>query len=200
VEAGGARIAFLAALQPYRMYEEEDVYATAERSGPLLLQPEVVREDLDALAGRADVRILLVHWGRNYRAITGVQRELASDLRAGPADLVVGHHPHVAQRVELSPGCPVLFSIGNGAFPTGRGRFARRGVFGYGLVATAEFDDAHRLRGLDLALLDVENERVEFAPRQACGEHPRSYLRGIAPARDGWHEAPAPLAGASVRF
>ena len=76
---------------------------------------------------------------------------------------MIGHHPHIAQRVEIVDGCPVLYSLGNGAFGT-NGRFEKHQQPPYGLVALAEIEPPGRLAALELHLIDVDNRANRFRP------------------------------------
>jgi poly-gamma-glutamate synthesis protein (capsule biosynthesis protein) len=185
VEVGGLRIGFISCMQRYDMYVRERLYASGSRGGCARLRPRTVREDLAALAGRVDLRIVLVHWGRNYRPIAPRQERLAAVLRDAGADLVVGHHPHVAQRVDVS-GAPVLFSLGNAALGT-PGRY-HSGRPPYGMVATAELDDAARIAGLELRLLEIDNAKVAFRPEPAEGPDARRFLRTLVGDGGGWRD------------
>jgi poly-gamma-glutamate synthesis protein (capsule biosynthesis protein) len=158
VTVGGLRVGFCAAMQRYRMYEAESLYATAERPGPCRLRPAHL-----PTPGDVDLWVALVHWGRTYRPVTDRQRRLAAALVGAGADLVVGTHPHVVQPLELVAGRPVLYSIGNGPFRT-RGRFAQRGRLPHGLVVTVEWDDDARISALDLQVIDVDNLRLRYRP------------------------------------
>jgi poly-gamma-glutamate synthesis protein (capsule biosynthesis protein) len=123
-----------------------------------------------------DVCVVLVHWGRNYREVQPLQQRLAKEIAVEGPDLVVGHHPHVAQPVEHVDGVPVLYSLGNAAFGT-RGRFGS-GVPAYGLVALADLE-RHRVVGLDLRLIEVDNTRVGYQPRPATGPEAEAFLAGL---------------------
>ena len=63
----------------------------------------------------ADVVIVSLHWGTEYRSEpTAQQRELASRLLADDAiDLIVGHHAHVVQPFEQINGKWVAYGLGN---------------------------------------------------------------------------------------
>ncbi|WP_307802626.1 CapA family protein [Cellulomonas dongxiuzhuiae] len=82
---------------------------------------DLVRRATDARAAGADVVLLSLHWGTEYRtAPTDVQRTLAQRLAAsGAVDLVIGHHAHVPQPVEHLAGGPggqgmwVAYGLGN---------------------------------------------------------------------------------------
>lgn len=79
---------------------------------------EVLSRDIGEARKRgADLVVVSFHWGYEYYNQTSPhQREtgrLAVDLGA---DLVVGHHPHVIQGIEIYKGKTILYSLGNFAF------------------------------------------------------------------------------------
>lgn len=88
-------------------------------------EPWVRPMDLDAavqavkeLKGQADAVIVSVHWGDEYHHLpTKRHRQIAEALVAAGADLVLGHHPHVLQPMELVEAGGrrgvVAFSLGN---------------------------------------------------------------------------------------
>ena len=58
-----------------------------------------------------------LHWGNEYSRIpTEGQKQLAHKLIDAGAAAVVGHHPHVAQPVEVYRGRPIFYSLGNFVF------------------------------------------------------------------------------------
>ncbi|MDI3543252.1 MAG: hypothetical protein PWP57_856, partial [Candidatus Atribacteria bacterium] len=61
--------------------------------------------------------IVSIHWGKEYQLkSSSSQRELARRMMAAGANIVVGHHPHVVQEIELIQGKPVFYSLGNFIF------------------------------------------------------------------------------------
>ena len=186
VTVGGRRIGFVSCMQRYEMYVRERLYASTSRAGCYRLRVSSVREDLDRLLAVADVRIVLVHWGRNYRGVSARQERLAAAFVDAGADLVIGHHPHIAQRVEFIHGVPVLYSLGNGLLGT-PGRY-HSGRPPYGLLAKVEFGAATRAEEIDLQLLDIDNSRVEYSPSSACDESAREFLRSLVAPVGEWHE------------
>jgi len=63
---------------------------------------------------RLDLLLAFPHWDREFcLAPSGETRAAARRLVADGVDLVVGHHPHVAQPWERIEGRPVLYSIGS---------------------------------------------------------------------------------------
>ncbi len=72
---------------------------------------------VSAAAERADLVIVSIHWGGEYQAApTSRQRAIAGRLSAAGADLIVGHGPHVPQRIEWAGETLVVYSLGNFLF------------------------------------------------------------------------------------
>ena len=184
VAVGGCRIAFLSYMQRYDVYTREDVYASPGHGGVARLPDDGLRAELDALED-VDLRVVLVHWGRTYRPVTSRQRRLAARLREAGADLVIGHHSHTAQGVDLSEACPVFFGLGNGAFGT-RGRFAKKESPPYGLLAKVEIDNARAISGLGLQLLHVDNHEVGYRPVPATDAAAEPLLRSLVSPTRTW--------------
>jgi poly-gamma-glutamate synthesis protein (capsule biosynthesis protein) len=183
-EARGVRIGVVACMQRYDIYVRERSYASGSRGGCFRLRLRTVREELEALRGRVDLRVVTVHWGRNYRGVTRRQRQLATGLVEAGADLVVGHHPHVPQPVELIHGTPVFYSLGNGMLGT-PGRF-HSGRAPYGLLPLIDVDGG-RIAAIEMHLLAVDNAEVAFSPVPATGPAAEAFLGSLVSPRDGWH-------------
>jgi hypothetical protein len=79
-----------------RKTKAEDRYATP------VLDPAVIRSDIaSARKSGADVVIVMPHWGtRNSLKVDPSQNQMAEQLVAMGADVVLGAHPNVVQRVE----------------------------------------------------------------------------------------------------
>ena len=81
------------------------------------LDLEAATEAVAASAEQAAPIIVSVHWGGEYQAApSSRQRAIARELAAAGADLVVGHGPHVLQRVEWVGETVVAYSLGNFLF------------------------------------------------------------------------------------
>jgi poly-gamma-glutamate synthesis protein (capsule biosynthesis protein) len=110
---GGAKIGFVAAsnAEIYRMTPG----ATADTPGILLMyDPAEFCDALDRARAECDFVCAVVHWGtENSTEINQNQREYAALFAAHGAGLIVGHHPHVLQPVEMTAGIPVAYSLGN---------------------------------------------------------------------------------------
>lgn len=88
------------------------------RTGPLDRDAlDRVAADIRDLDDRADVVIVIPHWGRQYtNEPERSQRVMARAFIEAGADVVVGGHPHWVQGWETIAGATVVHSIGNFVF------------------------------------------------------------------------------------
>ncbi len=69
---------------------------------------------VEAANEKADFVIVSLHWGIEYKPNAGQdQRKLAHQLVDAGADLVLGHHPHVIQGLELYRNRLIAYSFGD---------------------------------------------------------------------------------------
>jgi poly-gamma-glutamate synthesis protein (capsule biosynthesis protein) len=80
-----------------------------------------VTRDIAQARAEADIVIALFHWGDELSQTPSAnQRALAAAAADAGADLVVGHHPHVLQGLELRGRTLIAYSLGNFLFPSHR--------------------------------------------------------------------------------
>jgi poly-gamma-glutamate synthesis protein (capsule biosynthesis protein) len=119
VTCRGLKIAFVA----YTRWTPEG-YLPAD-DGPALatLDEGTLAAELRAAKRGADLLVVSLHWGQEYaRTPSAAQRRLAHAAIDAGADLILGHHPHVAQPVEVYRGRPIVYSLGNCLFDNTDGR------------------------------------------------------------------------------
>ncbi|MEW6242829.1 MAG: CapA family protein [Bacillota bacterium] len=76
-----------------------------------------VAEACKAAARQVDFLIVSMHFGYEYLPeVVAEQRRLARLAVDSGAGLVVGHHPHIPQGVEVYKNAPILYSLGNLVF------------------------------------------------------------------------------------
>lgn len=75
-------------------------------------------EDVRQAKKAADVVVLAWHWGvsEGYGKVVEYQRTMGKAAIDAGADLVVGHHPHMLQGVEVYRGKAIFYSLGNFIF------------------------------------------------------------------------------------
>ncbi|MFP4248910.1 MAG: CapA family protein [Armatimonadota bacterium] len=79
----------------------------------------MLRNDITEAAKASDFVIVAFHWGTEGNdAPDPLPRRLARWCIDSGADMVIGHHPHKLQGVEIYEGKPIAYSLGNFVFPT----------------------------------------------------------------------------------
>ncbi|MFM2358003.1 MAG: hypothetical protein RJA61_740 [Candidatus Parcubacteria bacterium] len=64
-----------------------------------------------------DFVVVVIHWGEEYKLTSNdEQKSLAHVFIDSGADLVVGHHPHVVQEIEMYKDRIIFYSLGNFIF------------------------------------------------------------------------------------
>lgn len=113
VDAGGFRVAFLAFTD---IWNQGSLKHHPAREHVAEAGREAVVEGVKAARARSDVDAVVVsyHGGEEYVSVP-LQRaiELHHAAVDAGADAVIGHHPHVAQGVEIYRGKPIFYSLGN---------------------------------------------------------------------------------------
>lgn len=80
---------------------------------------EAIKAKIEAAKKECDVVLVNAHWGEEYTNVpTDLQRNLAKKMADWGADVIIGHHPHVIQPVELiekddGSRTLVAYSLGN---------------------------------------------------------------------------------------
>jgi len=73
--------------------------------------------EIHALKSQVDFVIASYHGGDEYKDVPGVSAERDMKLLADfGADIVIGHHPHVPNGIELYHECWIFHSLGNAVF------------------------------------------------------------------------------------
>ena len=138
-------------------------------------QDRLVRQ-IAALRDHVDVLIAIVHAGREWVPVPPpyIHHTYRALVEAG-ADLVVGHHPHVSQGIEIHQGRPIVYSLGNFALWTPRCVPHTR----LGFVLQARF------RGARFTRLEIIPYRMQSdCLCKLSGEERTSFLEDLARASD----------------
>jgi poly-gamma-glutamate capsule biosynthesis protein CapA/YwtB (metallophosphatase superfamily) len=124
-----------------------------------------LEEDIKAARAQADVVVVSWHWGISPATggvgqLVGYQTEMGRFAIDAGADLVVGHHPHVLQPIEVYKGKAIFYCIGNYVHDMGS---AGRG----------------RLMAMLVRCLvsDGQIQRLAFVPGMIDGHGPPRFVR-----------------------
>jgi poly-gamma-glutamate synthesis protein (capsule biosynthesis protein) len=146
LEVNGIRIALLAYAHFFNQTGNECPPAAGRGGKPCLraslLDPDRAVADVAAAAKEADAVIVSVHWGDEYhQQPREADVALAHRLADAGALVVLGHHPHVLQPVELYPradGATALIAYSLGNFVSNQSRNYVQGVTPEQVAATRD--------------------------------------------------------------
>ncbi len=113
IETNGLRVAFVG----FSMTYPEDFWASKTRCGTCYPTPERLYEVINECEMIADLTIASFHWGaEKHTTPREYQIQYAHMAIDYGADLVLGHHPHVLQGLELYKNKLIAYSLGNYVF------------------------------------------------------------------------------------
>jgi poly-gamma-glutamate synthesis protein (capsule biosynthesis protein) len=112
-QLGETSVAFLAYTTFY-----EGAHATETRAGMTELDRGKMKTQIKMLKESGiDVVLLSMHWGTEYNTRSSKsQQDFAHELIDAGLDVLIGHHPHVAQEIERYNNGWVIYSLGNLVF------------------------------------------------------------------------------------
>lgn len=109
VEKNGLNVGFIA----YTDIPSYGVVRLDDRPTIAGINMDEITRQMEAAKSRCDVLVVSFHWGVEYMKIpTEHQQTLAHLCIDNGADLILGHHPHVLQPVEVYKGKPIVYSMG----------------------------------------------------------------------------------------
>ncbi len=121
IEKKGQKIGLLAytdmAWVTYKGNPPLSFIATKEKSGVAPTQLDYIKEDIEKARSEVDILIVSLHWGIEYTyEPTAKQIDLAHQIIDSGADMILGHHTHRFQSIEIYKDKPIFYSLGNFIF------------------------------------------------------------------------------------
>ncbi len=170
----GKTVAFLS----YSLTFPLEFFASINRPGTAPGYAEYVKADIEKVRPRVDILVVSFHWGAELMtAAKDYQIELGRQAIDWGADLVLGHHPHVLQELELYRGHLIAYSLGNFVFGSESDRTNASMI----LLLTFR---GKSLVKVEVIPLDVNNYRVKYRPRVLTGTEALGVLESINTASD----------------
>jgi poly-gamma-glutamate synthesis protein (capsule biosynthesis protein) len=121
IEKNGVKIGLLAYTEMAYLYYDGDpdirFVAEKNRGGVAPYDVDFIKKDIKKARGSVDVLIVSLHFGTEY-SLEPQQRQINethSFVDAG-ADIIIGHHSHQDQGIEIYNGKPIFYSLGNFIF------------------------------------------------------------------------------------
>ncbi len=109
------KIAFISATQIERLDNPDTTGATETSPGVFrCFNGEKLMQTVAQAKEESDFVVVYIHWGtENQEETDWLQNKQAPELVEAGADLIIGDHPHILQRIEIIDGVPVIYSLGN---------------------------------------------------------------------------------------
>ncbi|MEX0918226.1 MAG: CapA family protein [Candidatus Paceibacterota bacterium] len=159
----------------------------------VLPSTEVIEEVMWEAEARSDFQVVYVHWGNEYELVhSRAQEQLAHRFVDAGADLVVGHHPHVVQDVEVYNEALIFYSLGNFIFD----QYFSTHVM-QGLVLDITFDTQYEA---EITLLPVSTEASRTAPQLMNGYEREAFLKSLADRSSGSLRGPIERGKVGLQF
>jgi poly-gamma-glutamate capsule biosynthesis protein CapA/YwtB (metallophosphatase superfamily) len=121
IEKNGYRIGLLCYTDmAHYIYEGTPAISFAageDKAGVIPRDYETIRQAIARLRDSVDLLAVSLHWGiEESFTVTPEQVDFARKLLDDGADMILGHHPHQFQGIEIYKGKPILYSMGNFLF------------------------------------------------------------------------------------
>jgi poly-gamma-glutamate synthesis protein (capsule biosynthesis protein) len=150
----GQKIAFLGFSTTF----PQEFWATDTSAGTAFPYEELLRENIPRMAQNYDIVVISFHWSAELlEKPKEYQISLAHLCIDLGADLIIGHHPHIAQGVEVYKGAPIFYSLGNFAFAS----YSQNAKVG--LIVEVDFKLGKAISA-KITPVNVYNEQVHFQP------------------------------------
>ncbi len=165
----GTKIALVA----YSLTFPKSFWATDSSAGACFPSHTFVYRDIQKLKRENDLVIVSCHWGEELRETPKpYQVKLAHRLINAGADVVLGHHPHVVQGIEVYRGKIIAYSLGNFIF----GSYSEN--VRDSMILSLKFAGNEFLSGKVFPLW-VYNREVNFQPRLLEGNARTRFLEKL---------------------
>lgn len=91
--------------------------ATATQAGTAPTHIDYILNDVKNARSQVDILIVSLHWGwEEHFEVLPEQKQMAYQILNQGADMILGHHPHQYQGIEIYNGKPIVYSMGNFVF------------------------------------------------------------------------------------
>ncbi|MDP2629663.1 MAG: CapA family protein [Candidatus Harrisonbacteria bacterium] len=165
-QANDARITFFEdgtgiAWLGYTNLYPKTLEATATAPGISDSTLENIVKKIEELKADETIHLIVVsyHWGEEYeKKANKVQQDIAHALVDAGADLVIGHHPHVVQKVEKYKDAYIAYSLGNFVFDQS---FSKETMEGLMLKAIIEDQKIVKIEEIDVSINDNFQPELE---------------------------------------
>jgi len=181
VTHNGIRFGFLA----FSLTYPESFWATPGKAGTAYVEQPALKQIIRETKKSVDIIVVSFHWGGEYREHPKpYQVRYAHQAIDAGADIVIGHHPHTLQGLEIYRGKLIAYSLGNFIFGT------RNPKAHYGALLKTSFSSKGLVEA-EIIPISVNNYKVHFQPKQLKPDerlYEIRYLNYISKGSNGRNE------------
>ena len=160
LERDGWRVGFLA----YSLTYPEEFWATTNRCGTAYPEIKELKKSISSLRKKVNIVVVSFHWGSELMTHPKpYQKFYAHCAIDWGADLVLGHHPHVLQGLEMYHSKLIVYSLGNFVFGSYSSKVRES------IILKVCFDKNGSLTTAKVIPICVFNSKVQFQPRLLHG-------------------------------
>jgi Bacterial capsule synthesis protein PGA_cap len=165
-------------LQVLSFCEREFGVSIGNRPGTAYLVSPQAEVTVGQAKQESDIVVVCAHGGNELMPLPSEQRrqQLRRLIDAG-ADLVIGHHPHVAQAWELHLGRYIFYSLGDFYFDSTDGR--RYGCRDWGFMVRAHLE-GRQIRTLEIVPYERTGDKLVAFGGQTDAASRLSYLKQLS--------------------
>ena len=176
-EINGIKIAFLAYAFTFPLH----FYAEQDKPGSAPGVPEFIEKDIKKAKQKNDVVIVSFHWGAELMTEPKeYQINMGHNAIDWGASIVLGHHPHVLQGIELYKNGLIAYSIGNFAF----GSYSKN--VKDGIMLSIKFNKAG-ISEAKIIPISVFNIDVLFQPKVLKGDEAKRVINHLEKISAGFN-------------
>ena len=155
IEKNGIKVGFLAFTKVVPVVEW---YAGKNKPGIVgaykAHEPQFVKA-IQHIKKNCDVLVVSVHWGKEASIeIRDEERYIGCSMIDAGADIIMGHHPHVVQGMEIYKGKPIFYSLGNFIFTQSKLDISNKTI-----MAIVTVDDKANITDIEVIPGNIANGR-----------------------------------------
>lgn len=169
MQVNGKRIA----VASYSLTFPEEFWATDSTPGTCFPHHTFYYDDIRKFKQENDLLIVSFHWGAELMTTPKeYQVKLAHRTINAGADLIVGHHPHVIQGIEIYKGKIIAYSLGNYIFGSYSEKVRESMLLKF-------FYGTNGIEKCRIYPMNVYNKETEFQPRLLQNEQKTSFFNKL---------------------
>jgi len=142
---------------------------------------QMIKKDIEKMRQSVDILVMSFHWGEENKYYPNkVQMNLGRFSIDEGADVVIGHHPHVLQGIEIYKGKYIAYSLGNFVFGGNKNPKDKDSMIFQQIFV---LDENKKIVEIKLRIIPVsissEKDRNDYKPKILAGEERDRVLRKI---------------------